>query len=1124
MAGDERRGLRATFYASKVSPMAEGSGNTLVDPLWYKDAIIYELHVKTFCDSDGNGMGDFRGLIDKLDYLQELGVTALWLLPFYPSPLRDDGYDIADYFDVNPIFGTLDDFRAFLDAAHERNLRVITELVINHTSDQSPWFQKSRRAMAAAASGSIHPGYSDDLAYKDFYVWSDTPEKYADSRIIFKDFETSNWAWDPVAKAYYWHRFYSHQPDLNFDNPAVHDAVKKVCDFWLSMGVDGLRLDAVPYLYEREDTNCENLRETHEFLRELRAHVDAKFPNRMLLSEANQWPEDAAAYFGEGNETHMSFHFPLMPRMFMALQMEDRFPILDIMEQTPAIPENCQWAMFLRNHDELTLEMVTDEERDYMYRVYAMDPHTRINLGIRRRLAPLLANNRRKIELLNTLLFSMPGTPIIYYGDEIGMGDNFYLGDRHGCRTPMQWSPDRNAGFSRANPQQLYLPVTIDPEYHYEAVNVENQQKNLSSLLWWTRRVIAMRKNFKAFSRGSLEFLNPDNPKVLVFLRRWKHETIIVVANLSRFSQSAELDLSRFAGCVPMEVFSRNLFRPIRKSNYVITLGPHAHYWFALQSPRRPPKKRAVPSIKAPAQLDVLLGNNQREHLEREVLPNHIHNSRWFGSKARSFRNLKVTEQIAFSSDTKGAQLWFVEVTYLDSPTETYAIPVKIASGETAHSITQNAPHAIVAHFARSNGAILCDAIWDPTFRSQLFDTIVRSRTFGAEAGQFVGVATAGLESQELESSSNSQVLSAEQSNSSMLFDNRFFLKLYRKLEHGINPDVEITRFLTELTDFPNVPAFIGALEYRSPKAEPTVVCLLQQAVPNEGDVWTLTVDAIGRYYDRVLERKADLQNETELPGVLFEELIGGVYPEKVKLMAQRTGELHLALASRADVPGFAPEPFNAMAQRSVFQSMRTSLRRAFTSLEKKLPDVPAKFRHEAREVLAAEKEILAREKRLLDRRTNGAKIRIHGDYHLGQLLYTGKDFVILDFEGEPARPLSDRKMKRSALRDVAGIMRSFQYAAYSALWQPSMRQEDMPFLERWADLWYHQMSSVFLRSYLNTTTGAIFIPKNNDDLQIMVEAYLLDKAVYEIGYELNHRPDWVLIPVRGIKQILQTA
>ena len=1092
--------------------MSANDRETIVDPLWYKDAVIYELHVKTFCDSDGDGMGDFRGLIGKLDYLQELGITAIWLLPFYPSPLRDDGYDIADYFDVNPTFGTLDDFRAFLDAAHQRNLRVITELVINHTSDQNPWFQKSRRAA---------PGSPE----REFYVWSDTPEKYKDARIIFKDFETSNWAWDPVAKAYYWHRFYSHQPDLNFANPAVHEAVEKVCDFWLSLGADGLRLDAVPYLYEREGTNCENLPETHDYLRKLRAHVEAKFPNRMLLAEANQWPEDAAAYFGKGDESHMNFHFPLMPRMFMALQMEDRFPIIDILEQTPSIPDNCQWAMFLRNHDELTLEMVTDEERDYMYRVYASDPHARINLGIRRRLAPLLANSRRKIELLNTLLFSMPGTPIIYYGDEIGMGDNFYLGDRNGCRTPMQWSPDRNAGFSRANPQQLYLPITIDPEYHYEAINVENQQKNLSSLLWWMRRVIAMRKNFKALSRGSLEFLYPDNAKVLAFLRRYENETIVVVVNLSRFAQSVDLDLSRFAGCIPMEVFSRNLFRSIKKSRYVITLGPHAHYWFSLQAPtegRRASKKRVVPTINAAAELHTLLANGQRGPLEREILPDYIQTCRWFGSKARTFRHLKVIEQPAFSSDTDAAQLWFVEVNYLDGPTEIYAVPVKIASGDAARAVVQGAPHAIIARFGGAEETILYDAIWDAKFRSQLFEAIAQRQIMKGKAGDLVGIAGRTLEADHLVSPGKSQVLGGEQSNSSMLFDNKFFLKLYRKLEDGVNPDVEVNHFLTEHTDFPNVPAFAGAIEYRRGKADPTVVCLLQSAATNEGDVWTLTLDALGRYYERVLERKADLQNETAPPGMLLDELIGGVYPDKAKLLGQRTGELHLALASGADDPAFRPEPFNAMAQRSVYQTMRASLRRAFTLLGKKLPDLAAAFRDEAKELLAAEQEILAREKRLLDRRTNAAKIRIHGDYHLGQVLYTGKDFVILDFEGEPARALSERKLKRSALRDVAGMMRSFQYAAYSALWQPAMRSEDVPFLERWADLWYRQASSVFLQSYLKTTADTIFIPQNSDDLQIMLEAYLLDKAVYEIGYELNNRPDWVVIPIRGIKHILK--
>jgi maltose alpha-D-glucosyltransferase/alpha-amylase len=846
----------------------------------------------------------------------------------------------------------------------------------------------------------------------------------------------------------------------------------------------------------------------------------------MLLSEANQWPEDAAAYFGNGDESHMNFHFPLMPRMFMALQMEDRFPIIDILEQTPAIPDQCQWAMFLRNHDELTLEMVTDEERDYMYRVYATDPHARINLGIRRRLAPLLVNSRRKIELLNILLFSMPGTPIIYYGDEIGMGDNFYLGDRNGCRTPMQWSPDRNAGFSKANPQQLYLPITIDPEYHYEAINVENQQKNLSSLLWWTRRVIAMRKNFKAFSRGSLEFLYPDNPKVLAFLRRYEDETILVVVNLSRFAQSVDLDLSRFSGCVPMELFSRNLFRPIRKSRYVITLGPHAHYWFALQATtngRRMPRKKTVPVISSTIELQKLLTNGQRFAIEREILPRYLQGCRWYGSKGRNFRDLRIVEQAPISDDAGAAVLWFIEVNYVDAPAERYVLAVNVASGDAARTISRAAPQAVIARFEGTGENILFDAIWDSKCRSRFFEAIFRDHAIKGRAGELVGVTAKTFGAEEPVNPENSHVLGAEQSNSSMLFDSKFFMKLYRKVEDGVNPDVEITRFLTERTQFPNVPAFVGAIEYRRPKSEPTVVCLLQRAVPNQGDGWSLTLDAVGRYYERVLARKADLQNEIAPPGALLDELIGGVYPEKTKLLGERTGELHLALASNSEDPAFEPEPFSGMAQRSVYQNMRVSLRRAFTLLEKKICDVPATFREEANEVLSREQEILSREKRLLDRRTQASKIRIHGDYHLGQLLYTGKDFVILDFEGEPARPLSERKLKRSALRDVAGMMRSFQYAAYSALWQPAMRKEDTPFLESWADFWYRHVASVFLQSYLKTTGTAAFIPQNSEDLQIMLEAYLLDKAVYEVGYELNNRPAWVVIPVRGIKHILKS-
>jgi len=1080
------------------------------DPLWYKDAVIYELHVKTFYDSTGDGIGDLRGLIEKLDYLQELGVTAIWLLPFYPSPMRDDGYDIADYYDVNPKYGTLDDFKAFLAAAHERGLRVITELVINHTSDQNPWFQKSRRAA---------PGSPE----RALYVWSESPERYPDARIIFKDFETSNWAWDPVAKAYYWHRFYSHQPDLNFDNPAVHEAVQKVLDFWLGMGVDGLRLDAIPYLYEREGTNCENLPETHAYLKTLRAHLEAKFPGRMLLAEANQWPEDAVKYFGDGDESHMNFHFPLMPRMFMALQMEDRFPIIDILEQTPAIPENCQWAMFLRNHDELTLEMVTDEERDYMWRVYATDPTARINLGIRRRLAPLLVNSRRKIELLNILLFSMPGTPVLYYGDEIGMGDNFYLGDRNGCRTPMQWSSDRNAGFSKANPQQLYLPITIDPEYHYEAINVENQQKNLSSLLWWTRRVIGMRKNFRAFSRGSLEFLHPDNSKVLAFLRRHEDETILVVVNLSRFSQAVEIDLARFAGCAPTEVFSRNVFPAIKKTPYVLTIGPHGHYWFALQAQagKRAAKKRVVPSLEAEANLQSLLADGQRAQLERSILPEYLSTCRWFGAKARTIRAMRIIEQIPVAENA--AQLWLLQVDYTDGAPDIYSLPVQLATGAAADALARAAPQAVIARLGPQR-AVLFDAIWDADFRAKLFQLMASGVNLKGKNGHLIGVTGSLLAQEPNEKAPVSQVLNAEQSNSSMLFENRFFLKLYRKLEDGVNPDVEVTRFLTERRQFAHVPAFAGAIEYRRERGEPTVVALLQAAAPNEGDAWALTLDAVGRYFERVLARKGDLQIAAAAPGPLLDELLGGVYSEKAKLIGQRTGEMHLALASEPEDKTFAPEPFNAMAQRSVYQSMRASLRRVFALLQRKLPELPEAFREEARQVLAAEQQILANEQRLLEQNAPASKIRIHGDYHLGQVLYTGKDFVILDFEGEPARPLSERKLKRSALRDVAGMMRSFQYAAYSALWQPSMRAEDAPFLERWADLWYRQMSATFLESYLRTTAGATFLPQKESNLQVLLEAYLLDKAVYEVGYELNHRPDWVVIPIRGIKHILHSA
>ena len=536
---------------------------------WYKDAVIYQLHVRTFYDSNGDGIGDFRGLTGKLDYLQELGVNTVWLLPFYPSPLRDDGYDIADYTSVHRSYGTLDDFKEFLAAAHERGLRVIIEMVLNHTSDQHPWFQEARS--------------SRESPRRDWYVWSDTDERYRSARIIFVDTELSNWAWDPVSKAYYWHRFFSHQPDLNYDNPEVREAMWTVMKFWLEIGIDGFRLDAVPYLVEREGTSCENLPETHEIIRWLRKRLDESFPGKMLLAEANQWPEDVCAYFGQGDEFHMAFHFPLMPRMFMAVKLEDRKPIIEILQRTPQIPEICQWCIFLRNHDELTLEMVTDGERDYMYDEYARDRTMRINVGIRRRLAPLMDNDRRRIELLTGMLMSLPGTPILYYGDEIGMGDNVYLGDRNGVRTPMQWNGQWNGGFSAADPERLYAPLISNPVYGYQAVNVDSQRRSEHSLLSWTKRLIEVRKSSQVFSRGGIAFLNPQNHRVIAYVRELGNERVLAVNNLSNSAQAVELDLQRFKGFIPIEMTGKTIFPRIGELPYLLTMGPYQFYWFRLR-------------------------------------------------------------------------------------------------------------------------------------------------------------------------------------------------------------------------------------------------------------------------------------------------------------------------------------------------------------------------------------------------------------------------------------------------------------------------------------------------------------------------------------------------------------
>ncbi|MCI0485002.1 MAG: maltose alpha-D-glucosyltransferase [Blastocatellia bacterium] len=1098
------------------------------DPLWYKDVIIYELHIKAFSDSTATGTGDFGGLIERLDYLESLGVTAIWLLPFYPSPLRDDGYDIADYFSINPDYGTLQKFRLFLKEAHRRGLRVITELVVNHTSDQHPWFQRAR----TSKPGSV---------WRDFYVWSDTPEKYKDARIIFKDFEASNWTWDAVAGAYYWHRFYSHQPDLNYENPRVKREIFRVMDFWFRMGVDGMRMDAIPYLYERDGTNCENLPETFEFLRELRAHVDSNWKNRLLLAEANQWPEDAVAYFGKGDMCHMAFHFPVMPRMFMALRMEDRFPLIDIIEQTPEIHESCQWAMFLRNHDELTLEMVTDEERDYMYRVYASDPRAKINLGIRRRLAPLLDNNRRKIELMNILLFSLPGTPVIYYGDEIGMGDNFYLGDRDGVRTPMQWSADRNSGFSRANPQKLYLPVIIDPEYNHEAINVETQKSNMSSLLWWMKRTIGMRRRFKAFGRGSLEFLSPANWKVLAFIRRYEDEIILVVANLSRFSQPVELDLSDYAGYVPEDAVSQNLFPVITDAPYTITLGPYDYYWFSLEREEQTDgdgRERIIPELAMKANWKTLLRGDAREELEEEILPDYLRHVRWFGGKARSIQRIRIADALPVANDISEAQLALLEVAYTEGATESYLLPLSFVSKSKAGRIAQEFPQSVIARLrAGKEEAALIDAVYDEKFREALLSLLARKRRIKAKQGEIEAVCAKKLRAL-LNGKGRplrSRVLKAEQSNTAILYGDKYFLKLYRRADEGINPDPEIVRFLSEKARFANVPAFAGAIGVTREGAQPSVLALVQEYVPNNGDAWAMTLEAVGRYFERVLSMGEEIRNVPQAPpslldvdyseaSPLIEECVQGFYLEMSRLLGHRTGEMHLALASRTDDPDFRPEPYSMLYQRSVYQSMRSLTRRTLQLINKNLNKLPDALAGELRAIVASEPQIMNCLGKIKEKKLSAAKIRIHGDYHLGQVLYTGKDFMIIDFEGEPVRPVSERRLKRSPFRDVAGMVRSFHYAAYSGLLQNSaIRPEDQALLEPWIEPWYRYVSSAFLDSYLQTVGGAGFLPTDREELEIMFQAFLLEKAVYEIGYELNNRPDWAIIPARGVSYILKS-
>ncbi|QJT10643.1 maltose alpha-D-glucosyltransferase [Oceanidesulfovibrio marinus] len=1089
------------------------------DPQWYKDAIIYELHIKAFHDGNQDGLGDFMGLHEKLDYLKELGVTALWLLPFYPSPLRDDGYDIADYMDINPDYGTLKDFKAFLKAAHDRGLRVITELVLNHTSDRHVWFQKARTAKPGAVA-------------RDFYVWSDTSQRYTEARIIFQDFETSNWTWDAKANAYYWHRFYSHQPDLNFDNPRVKKALFKVIDFWFNMGVDGMRLDAVPYLYEREGTNCENLPETHTFLKELRAYVDARYTDRMFLAEANQWPEDAVAYFGEGDECHMAYHFPVMPRIFMALWMEDRFPILDIIEQTPDIPEACQWAMFLRNHDELTLEMVSDEERDYMYRVYARDSRARINLGIRRRLAPLMNNNRRKIELINFILFSFPGTPIVYYGDEIGMGDNYHLGDRDGVRTPMQWSPDRNAGFSRVNPQKLYLPTIIDPEYHYEVVNVENQEYNLSSLLWWMRRVIAMRKRFKAFGRGSIEFVKSDNPKVLAFLRIHEGEHILVVVNLSRFSQITSMDLSAYAGRTPVDVFSGTRFPDVKNDAYVLPLGQYDYYWFDLSETSEQEEAAPLPQVVLKRGARDYMGPAMRKRLEEAVITKHLRRVGWPGASWRGLSRAKVLDFFPVPG-LHHVHFLLVELGYKSGTPDMCFVPLATAYGDDARSFREQEPQSVVAELKiGADEGVLINGYYRRDVREALFALFRRKRKLKGQYGDVaVHVGRQFAERiKEFPVGIGSDVYRGDMNNTGLLFNDAFFLKLYRPIEDGVNPEVELLRYFTESGTFDEAAPYLGAVEYRQSPKKRTSLGVLQGFVPDAMDGTALFKDAARRYFERLTvsdgvpaERPSDQQElDAAWPGDLPWELrsvVGEYILEMARILGQRTAECHLAIAAN---PAFAPEPFTTLYQRSVYQSFRNLVRKTALSLRKAQPEMDDEEAGLASSFLTLEKDILARMQDITKARVDAEKTRIHGDYHLGQVLFTGKDFVLTDFEGETHRSVGDRRLKRSPLRDVAGMLLSFRYAAHQAYRENGgiFAPGEGPGIED-VNVFSEAVGAAFLQSYLDAAGGAGFVPKKEASRKAMLACFAFERILIDVERALSENRGRVALALGAMEALM---
>jgi maltose alpha-D-glucosyltransferase/alpha-amylase len=1083
------------------------------DPLWYKDAVIYQLHVKAFYDSNGDGLGDFRGLTEKLDYVRDLGVNTIWLLPFYPSPQKDDGYDVADYREVHPHYGTVEDFRRFVEEAHKRNLRVITELIVNHTSDAHPWFQAARRAPKGSPE-------------RDFYVWSDAETKYQGTRIIFTDTETSNWTWDPVAKQYFWHRFFSHQPDLNFDNPKVLEAVLEVMAYWCELGVDGFRLDAIPYLVEREGSSNENLPETHAVIKKIRAALDARYPNKLLLAEANQWPEDVREYFGEADECQMAYHFPLMPRMYMAIAQEDRHPVVEIMQQTPEIPDNCQWAIFLRNHDELTLEMVTSKERDYMYRTYAADTRARINLGIRRRLAPLLENDIDRIKLMNSLLLTMPGSPIIYYGDEIGMGDNIYLGDRNGVRTPMQWSPDRNAGFSRADPQRLYLPPIMDPIYGFEAVNVEAQSREPNSLLNWMRRLLAVRKTSQAFGRGKLSFLRAGNRKVLAYVRELGEEVILCVANLGRTAQPVELDLKRFKGRVPVELMGRTVFPPIGELPYLLTLPGCGFYWFRLATDATAPVWHAEVLAREDLPMLVMFDGwtslfrdrvvpwrinmalKTREHFETQVLPAWLEAQRWYAAKGEAGARVRLGDWALWEAGRASYMLALIEVEGGAEPARYFA-PLTLAWEDRDEERVKALGGAAVAKVRQqASVGIMADAFADEAFCRAVVEAIGAGRELAGAQGTLRFTPTRAFAEVAYEDVNLLPVArpKAQSSNTVVTLGERLFLKGYRRVRPGVNPEFEIGRHLTEKLHFANCVPVAGAVEYTAADGTLMTLALLQAYVPNQGDGWSHTVEYLERFLEK--QRASGAPRDTH-----------GIYLPLMQTLGTRTGELHCALAQRSGDPAFDPEP---VTERD-FAAWKAGIRAAAVSTLELLAARRGQLTSPARDDAAELLELSERLRRRVDgyRLPKDAtqKTRFHGDYHLGQVLLQKLDFIITDFEGEPARPIEERRAKHSPLKDIAGMLRSFNYARWTALRRALEGHDDYERLAPHAEDWEARTRRSFLGAY-EAAVRASGLYASFDDVRELLELFELEKALYELRYELGNRPGWVDIPLQGILAI----